>query len=675
MLHKKSIISVFVLFFQFFLFAETVVFPILGFKTVPKEPIMLEAEWEEAWFGEKTAFDYHHGICRIACIFSEISYVEDVVENPEGNVIFRSYKALGIKNEDMRFHYDIDYDALLGNNQSGVTFAHKTIKSALGEKTLVFCVVRGTPRNANEWISNVNLSDSTKKAQNIHEGFFISADQIYRELLDYLFDKKIDKKDAFFLITGHSRGAAVANMLGAIIANTENFDTKKVYLYTFGTPNVTSESDCNSEKYGFIWNIESIEDLCATLPPDRHGWAYKKYGKTRTLVNRWSCEEEKFEGEYLSRMNIYFNRFLLRDFHPFRIGPFFPSQISRLFVILNPEVSDFYKKGRGLKNKCEFIFKVVFPKKEKRKKSKSLFGTVMFSMLNWGTNGAFGYANIAVFDMHMCEGYLSWLMALSEEEVFAECASSQLVLSGSFDAVITNSKGEALVTIKDGLSAFSAIKTPAAAMSLGGKTVVGLGGNEDFTVEILHDSIIPSPMTVKIEHYSADGIFEGSSKRLFLSQRSGEVISFKAGKATAESFDLEIEKIKRENASDEAKKLPSAFSLLLSPSISVNTDFETQLALDAGVRALYASASYSNDFWKIGAGSRQNLFWRLYLDEGVYAKHISGVSVFPSATISLSYKPFHTVHFFAAGDFDFEAKAFGFEQNRVSPDFRLGIKL
>ena len=88
--------------------SQMITFPILGFKTVPTEPIMLDVEWNEAWFGEKSAFEYHHGISRIACVFSEISYIEDVDTNPN-NVIYRSYKALGIADENMLFHYNINY--------------------------------------------------------------------------------------------------------------------------------------------------------------------------------------------------------------------------------------------------------------------------------------------------------------------------------------------------------------------------------------------------------------------------------------------------------------------------------------------------------------------------------------------------------------------------------------
>ena len=524
------------------LFAESKIidFPILGFKTVPEEPIILGVEWNDEWFGEKSAFEYHHGIARIACVFAEISYIEDVDTHPKTNVIYRSYKALGISDDDMLFHYDINYDDPLGDNQSGVTFAHKTIMSAQGERTLVFCIVRGTPRNANEWISNVNISDSTHKAEDFHEGFFIAADQIYKELRAYLADKNINARDAFFLITGHSRGASVANMLGGIIANTDYLDTNKVYLYTFGTPNVTTESDCHSEKYGFIYNIEGIEDLCATLPPKRHQWNYMKYGKTLILTNRWSCDEETYENEYIPRMNVYFRKLLLRDYKPFRIGPFFPTQISRLFVILNRNVSRFYEGPLELRDKCIFTFHLVFPEKKKpKKKNTSLFGKAMFGLLNSATNGAFAYANVAVFDMHMCEAYLSWMLALSEDELFCDVPSSQIVFSGSFDAVISDSEGNAVITIKDGLSAFSAIKLPAAAMSLMGKTVVGLSGNEEYTVEILHDSLLPSPMSLKIEHYDGTGTYVESSERIWISPRAGQVFKFSAGKESAENLECQ----------------------------------------------------------------------------------------------------------------------------------------
>ena len=655
--------------------AVPVTFPILGFKTVPKEPIMLDVPWNEAWFGEKTAFEYHHDIARIACVFAEMSYIEDVEEHPTTNVLYRSYKALGVEDENILFHYDINYSDPLGNNQSGVSFAQKVIKSSLGEKVLVFCIVRGTPRNANEWVSNVNVSDSTHKEEDFHEGFFIAANQLYKELIDYLNANNIDAKDSFLLMTGHSRGASVANMLAAIIANSQELDTSKVYCYTFGTPNVTTESDCHSEKYGFIYNIESVEDLCATLPSNRYNWKYQKYGKTKTLVNRWSVDEATFT-TYVNRMNVYLNRFILRDYKPFGIGNFFPSQISRLFVILNPSVKSFYESPIELHDKCVFTFNIVFPEKKKaKKKNPSLFTSAMFGVLNSMTNGAFSYANVAVFDMHMCEVYLSWFMALTEKELFIEKPSSQIVFSGSFNAVITDSKGKEVIRIIDGLSSFYAIKPPAAAMSLMGKTVVGLSGNENYNVEITQSSLLPSPVSIKIEHYAGDGTFIESGKRLYLSPKYNKVYAFTAGKATAESFNLDFEISERENASDRAKKLPSATSFFISPSISTDMNFNGEIGLDAGIRAAYLSAFLSGKSYSIGIGSEQNIWWRLYFDEGIYLKHFFSIKdskrenyFIPSARIALSYKPLHTVKFFASATFDLDTSF-------LPPSFRLGVKL
>ena len=664
---KKTLISLFLLQLCT-LYAETITFPILGFKTVPKEPIMLDVPWEEKWFGEKSAFVYHHDIARIACVFSEMSYIEDVEEHPTTNVIYRSYKALGIDDENILFHYDIKYTDPLGDNQSGVSFAHKKIQSALGEKVLVFCIVRGTPRNANEWVSNVNVSDSTHTAQDFHEGFFIAADQLYKELIAYLDSSGIDKQDCFLLITGHSRGAAVANMLGAIIANSGALDTEKVYVYTFGTPNTTTESDCHSDKYGFIYNIESVEDLCATLPSNRYNWAYKKYGKTKTLVSRWSSDEDTFENNYVNRMNVYLNRFILRDYKPFRIGPFFPSQISRLFVILNPSVRSFYEGPLELHDKCVFTFSLVFPDTPRaKKKSPSLFGKAMFGVLNSMTNGAFGYANVAVFDMHMCEVYLSWYMALSEEELFQEAPSSQIVFSGSFNAVITDSKGREVITIKDGLSSFDAITPPAAAMSLMGKTVVGLSGIEDYTVEIMHNSLLPSPMSLKVEHYAGDGTFIGSGKRIYFAPKYNKVYSFRAGRKTAEDFDIHFDITDKSEASKSAQKLPSALSPLLSASISTDGNLQGELGIDVGVRAAYLSAFFARDSLSFGIASQQNVWWRLYADEGIYVKRDFAEDTFtPQARFSLSYKPLHTVKFFASSLFDLPS---------LSPTFRFGVKL
>ena len=63
------------------------------------------------------------------------------------------------------------------------------------------------------------------------------------------------------LITGHSRGAAVANILGTIVP----FENENIYVYTFASPNTTTES--SRFNIDHISNIAVFGDPVTGQPP------------------------------------------------------------------------------------------------------------------------------------------------------------------------------------------------------------------------------------------------------------------------------------------------------------------------------------------------------------------------------------------------------------------------
>ena len=153
------------------LFARKVTLPVHGLMVASPTPVPIEVEWDENWFLQSKTSEYNHKIARIAVLLSEISYVL-VEKNPESNEMLRTYRELGFKDSDIEWNYILDYTAKdSGNNQVAFSFAKKIIQSNEGSKTLILAALRGTPLSANEWISNINISDSTHKNVAIHEGF------------------------------------------------------------------------------------------------------------------------------------------------------------------------------------------------------------------------------------------------------------------------------------------------------------------------------------------------------------------------------------------------------------------------------------------------------------------------------------------------------------------------
>lgn len=111
--------------------------------------------------------------------------------------------------------------------------------------------------------------------------------------------------EKIILITGHSRGAAIANILGAIYEKSPEF---KSFTYTFATPNTTVASDAAG--YKTIFNIVNKDDVIRAIPQENLG--FSKNGKTLlvsisqndSLSKKWyylcSLERETITGFYES---------------------------------------------------------------------------------------------------------------------------------------------------------------------------------------------------------------------------------------------------------------------------------------------------------------------------------------------------------------------------------------
>lgn len=687
---KKSL-SLFLLFFIFGNFLHSEVqhlnFPILGFRTIPIIPIPTECDFDESWFGENSSRVYHHGICRIACLFAETSYL-DIIEFPDRNQIHEVYRVLGFSEENIEFHYeDVDYTNKWGINQCAVSYGIKSIKSSLGEKNLVVMNIRGTPLSHYEWLSNLNLSDTTQKDRPLHEGYDISADQMKESLVDFFNRRKLDAKDTFIIITGHSRGASVANMLGAKLADDTNFNQDMIYCYPFGCSNVTTNDDYNDPKYSFIWNISNGEDLVPTTPPNYGIWKYKKYGNEKTLISRWGAKDPvKYETEMLPKMSAYYEKYLCRPYEPFRAGKFFPSQLGYGFDVLFHGMGSYYRKVLGFRNTGEFVFKKIFPPDQKKvretedilaKKKRNIVDVVN----DWTHNMIFTYANRCV-DMHACESYMSWLMLFDEDEVYTDLESLQMVLHGDVEGAILNKKGDVLIEFKDGSTIYKADRTqkiPAVALTLPGRTVIGLPKNEKFTFKLYKDSIIPSPISIQFENHDVMGNAISVSEKKYFNMGKGSAISFATENFDFSNTDENYEFGKKEISVSEFKK-----STGINPLTDFNWNIQAswnfngtpELGLNLGTNLIYGSIlfEFNKDFFSLnpGIGHRETLFAHILLDFGLFGKcrWEDGFDFTPSARISLAVKPFHRFQIFVAGIFDFDTDDFS-----VSPDCRIGLRL
>ncbi|MCL2838284.1 MAG: hypothetical protein FWE04_04355 [Oscillospiraceae bacterium] len=155
--------------------------------------------------------------------------------------------------------------------------AHKPIEINGVNRNLIFIAIRGT--NAAEWNSNFEIGDGLD-----HYGFKRATERLRADLESRISHFKAE--DNIMLVTGHSRGAAVANLLAADL-NRSGRDiilSENLHAYTFATPNVTRRPDYGNHPN--IFNFINAEDLISYIPLSRSGWNYRRNGMTFLFPTR-----------------------------------------------------------------------------------------------------------------------------------------------------------------------------------------------------------------------------------------------------------------------------------------------------------------------------------------------------------------------------------------------------
>ncbi len=262
--------------------------------------------FDDAWFEEDPTV-YNHELARACAVLAAVVNSESAYYGGRTDIDFvaEALEALGFTDirTDSYAERSVASDevAAIFTGSTDVTAYVLARKTLADGRDLVFVGIRGT--FGSEWLSNFNFQNSSDDGDaNEHLGFTRAEGEIAEALAAYCSELGVDTDEAALLVTGHSRGGAVANLLAARFdgnaltdaqavddegdgdaqaAGQAGFAPEHVYAYTFAAPNTTQAADADGERYANIFNVVNATDLVPRLPLAVWGWG--RYGVTVSL--------------------------------------------------------------------------------------------------------------------------------------------------------------------------------------------------------------------------------------------------------------------------------------------------------------------------------------------------------------------------------------------------------
>ena len=261
--------------------------------------------------GTKNSFynkqlSYNENDMKLCMALSNAMYVEKnkqnelQVEETLDDTINSFYDDI-IHSEPSVYNYRDEETRDIENNPDNVAFA--IMKRDNGNKLDIIVSIRGTYYD--EWIGNTELTGKAYDSnQYVHDNFRKAELSITDKIKEY-YSRYQDKYDKInLIITGHSRGAAVANLyakdaidvMNGTFSSSDNIKEENfpifdnVTAYTFACPNVEKVKDSKlalnmENNYTSIYNFWFDTDIVPTVAPTltSDGWNYWKYGRCYTM--------------------------------------------------------------------------------------------------------------------------------------------------------------------------------------------------------------------------------------------------------------------------------------------------------------------------------------------------------------------------------------------------------
>lgn len=244
----------------------------------------------------RTPSTFNSQLCKASSLYANLAYGFTYADGASGRSFtlptLMSYQGLSnVKTYRLSSSYTDDDVADFYIGHRAVTYNGTT-------KEIIVVSVKGTS-SEKEWYSNFDIGTTAKFSNysdwtisSNHKGFDVAANRIQKLILSYVSSYCTGSSTKAYMLTGHSRGAAIANILGARLIDAGN----AAYTYTFASPNTTTNTSANASKYASIFNVVNKDDFVPYVPCSV--WGFRRYGKTSTvsIASNYEKEWEDFTG-------------------------------------------------------------------------------------------------------------------------------------------------------------------------------------------------------------------------------------------------------------------------------------------------------------------------------------------------------------------------------------------
>lgn len=220
---------------------------------------------------------------------TEITSIKEMMEHHGFDQVINYKLNTGFTNSDgiSVEKYKDDDISEIGIGYNEVTYNGVT-------KTIVGVVIRGTNGTIEEWSSNFDMGDTDSWDYEHHKGFYTTEERIKKFVNQYVNTYLSGAANLTYWITGHSRGAALSNLLAARLIDEGN----TVFAYTFATPATTISSTKYDAKYNSIFNFANTSDFVTYVPLKE--WDFGCFG----ITNFMSIEEAGLESEWCNKTGV-----------------------------------------------------------------------------------------------------------------------------------------------------------------------------------------------------------------------------------------------------------------------------------------------------------------------------------------------------------------------------------